>query len=116
MYNLLKTILKTAVYVMDQADKAAGDLRDRAGKVSDRVSDLADEGRTMIVGEDHTMRNVLMFVSGIAVGVGAGILLAPSSGEELRDSMRDKVEDIGGRVREKFTPVRPRATGTEGGI
>jgi hypothetical protein len=31
--------------------------------------------------------------------------------------MREKVEDIGDRVRDRFTPrTRTRATGTEGGI
>ena len=121
MYYLVKTILKTAVYVMDQAERASGELRDRAEKVSDRVSDaasdLADQGRTMIVGEDHTARNVLLFAAGIGVGVGVGMLFAPSAGEELRNSVRDKVEDIGDRVRNQFTPAtRARATGTEGGI
>ncbi|HEY6765225.1 MAG TPA: YtxH domain-containing protein [Candidatus Sulfotelmatobacter sp.] len=117
MYNLVKTILKTAVYVLDQADHAAGELRERAGKVSDRVSDLADEGKSLFVEEDHTLRNVLMFAAGVGVGVSAGILFAPSSGEEFRGSVRDKVEDIGDRVRDKFTPVtRQRSTGTEGGI
>jgi gas vesicle protein len=121
MYNLVKTILKTAVYVMDQAERASGELRDRAEKVSDKVSDaasdLADQGRSMIVGEDHTARNVLLFAAGVGVGVGVGMLLAPSAGYELRSSMRDKVEDIGDRVRSQFTPAtRARATGTEGGI
>ena len=121
MYNLVKTVLKTAVYIMDQADRAAGELRDRAEKVSDKVSDtasdLADQSKAMVVGEDRTMRNVLMFAAGVGVGIGAGMLLAPASGEDLRNSMRDKVEDFGDRVRTKFTPVtRTRATGTEGGI
>jgi gas vesicle protein len=121
MYNLVKTILKTAVYIMDQADRAAVELKDRAEKVSDRVSDaaadLADQGRGLIEGEDHTMRNVLMFAAGVGVGIGAGILFAPASGEDLRNSVRDKVEDIGDRVRGRFTPAtRQRATGTEGGI
>ena len=117
MYNLVRTILKTAVYIMDQADRAADDLRDRAEKVADRASDLADQGRDYLVGEDHTMRNVLMFAAGVGVGVGAGMLLASASGEDLRNSVRDKVEDIGDRVRGRFTPsTRERATGTEGGI
>jgi hypothetical protein len=121
MYNLVKSILKTAVYVMDQADGAADELRDRAQKVSAKVSntasDLADQGRNMIVGQDNTMRNVLMFAAGVALGAGAGMLFAPAAGEDLRNSMRDKVEDIGDRVRGKFTSTtRPRATGTEGGI
>ncbi len=121
MYNLVKTILKTAVYVMDQADRAAGELRDRVEKVSDKVSDaasdLADQGREAIGAKDNTMRNILMFAAGVGVGVGAGMLLAPASGEYIRGSMRDKVEDIGDRVRGKFSSTpRRQPTGTEGGV
>jgi hypothetical protein len=119
--NLLKSILKTAVYILDQTEGAAADVRDRVSermyRVSDRVSDLADQGRDVLYGEDHTLRNILLFAAGVGVGVGAGVLLAPSSGEELRSSMREKVEDIGDRVRERFSSsTRARATGTEGGI
>jgi hypothetical protein len=122
--NLLKSILKTAVYILDQTDRAAADVRDRVNegvnRVSDRVSDLVDEGKGVIYGEDHTLRHVLLFAAGVGVGVTAGILLAPSSGEELRSSMRDRVEDIGDRVRSQFSTskssTRRRATGTEGGI
>jgi gas vesicle protein len=119
--NLLKSILKTAVYILDQTDRAASDLRDRmsegADRVSDRVSDLADQGRSVIYGQDHTLRHILLFAAGVGVGVSAGILLAPSSGEELRSSMREKVEDIGDRVRGRFSSgTGTRSTGTEGGI
>lgn len=121
MSNLLKSILKTAVYILDQTDQAAADVRDRVSdrmnRVSDRVSDLADEGRRVVYGEDRTLRHLLFFAAGVGVGVGAGILLAPSSGEELRSSMREKVEDIGDRVRGRFSSgTGARATGTEGGI
>lgn len=121
MSNILKSLLKTAVYILDQTDRAAADMRDRvserAERVSDRVSDLTDQGRQAIYGEDHTLRHVLLFAAGVGVGVGAGILLAPSSGEELRSSMRERVEDIGDRVRGRFSSaVGTRASGTEGGI
>jgi gas vesicle protein len=118
--SLLKSILKTAVYILDQTDRAAADVRDhvseRVERVSDRVSDLADQGREVIYGEDHTLRNALLFAAGVGVGLGAGILFAPSSGEDLRSSMREKVEDIGERVRGRFSGTGTRGTGTEGGI
>jgi gas vesicle protein len=118
---LLKSILKTAFYIIDQTDRAAADVRDRVSehvdRVSDQVSDLADQGRRVVYGESHTLRNTLIFAAGFGVGVGAGILFAPAKGEELRNSMREKVEDIGDRVRERFTTkTGVRATGTEGGI
>lgn len=122
MTKLLKSILKTAVYVLDQADNAADDMRDRVtdqvNRVSDQVSDITDRGRKAIYGESHTMRNVLTFAAGVGIGIGAGVLLAPASGEEIRGSVRDKVEDIGDRVRDQVrnrfsTSGGPRPTGTE---
>jgi gas vesicle protein len=116
--KLLKSILKTAVYILDQADNAASDMRDRVAdqvdRVSDQVSDITDRGRRAIYGEDHTLRNVLTFAAGVGVGLGAGMLLAPASGEDTRSSMRDKVQDIGDRVRQRFsTSGESRPTGTE---
>ena len=66
--SVLKSLLKTAVYVMDQSTE-------QAERVSERASQLADDARSAIFPEeDHTLRNVLMFAAGIGVGVGAGSL------------------------------------------
>jgi gas vesicle protein len=120
--KLLKSILKTAVYILDQAENATEDIRDRVSdhvdRVSDQVSDLTDRSRKVIYGENHTMRNVLTFAAGLGIGIGAGVLLAPASGEEIRSSVRDKVEDIGDRVRDQVrnrfsTSGGQRPTGTE---
>jgi gas vesicle protein len=116
--KLLKSILKTAVYILDQADNAASDMRDhvsdQVGRVSDQVSEFTDRGRRAIYGEDHTLRNVLTFAAGLGVGLGAAVLFAPASGEETRSSVRDKVQDIGDQVRQRFsTSSGPRPTGTE---
>ena len=122
MTKLLKSILKTAVYILDQTENATEDIRDRVSdhvdRVSDQVSDITDRGRKAIYGENHTMRNVLTFAAGLGIGIGAGVLLAPASGEEIRNSVRDKVEDISDRVRDQVrnrisTDMGQRATGTE---
>ena len=116
--NLLKSILKTAVYFIEQSDRVASDLRDRVSdeydSASDRVSDLRDRAQHLYAGENHTLRNVLTFAAGVGVGTGAGMLLAPASGEEIRSSIGDKVQDIGDRVRDRFTSEARNATGTEG--
>ena len=121
MNKLLRSILKTAVYIIDQADDVTSEVRDRitdrVDRVADRVSDITDRGRNVIYGESHTLRHVGFFAAGVGVGVAAGMLFAPAAGNEIRSSMREKVEDIGDRVRDRFTPsTRTRATGTEGGI
>jgi|ERR1700733_1682222 hypothetical protein len=105
--KVLKSILNTAVYVMDQTSAQV----DRA---TDRASDFADDARTAIFPEeDHTLRNVLVFIAGVGVGVGAGLLLAPASGEELRNTISERVQDIGDKVKGRASRQNFAATGTE---
>ena len=122
--NVLKSILKTAVCFLDQSGETANDARERIAsgfdrasdrisdfgeRASDRISDVGDRVRSIYRGDDHTMRSVLMFAAGIAVGACAGMLLAPASGEETRGAISDKVEEFRGQVRNRVS----RATGTE---
>jgi gas vesicle protein len=101
--KLVRSALKTAVYIMDQT----ADTVDRA---SDRASELAQDAKSAIYPrQDHTLRNLFAFAAGIGVGVGAGMLLAPSSGMELRNSITDKVQEISNRVRNRDVY----STGTE---
>jgi gas vesicle protein len=102
--KFVRSILKSAVYMMDEA-------ADRVNRVSDRASDLADNARSVIYpNEGNTLRNVMSFAAGIGVGIAAGILLAPSSGEELRHNIGDKVHDISGKIRARG---ETHATGTD---
>jgi hypothetical protein len=116
MNNLIRSILKTAVYFLDQTDRFTSDVRDRVSegvdRAADRVSDLREQAEDLYSGEDHTVRNVLTFVAGVGVGVGVAMLFAPASGEEIRSQIGDKVQEIGGRVRERFSARS--STGTEG--
>src|SRR5947209_11460853 len=91
--KLLRSILKTAVYILDSTADVRDRMSDRVDDVSDHVSELAEHGGRVIYGEDHTLRHLLLFAAGVGVGVGAGMLLAPASGEEIRNQVRDKVED-----------------------
>jgi gas vesicle protein len=116
MNNLIRSILKTAVYFLDQTNSFTSDVRDRVsdgvGRVSDRVSDLREQAADLYSDDDHTVRNVLTFVAGVGVGIGAALLFAPASGEEIRGQIGDKVQDIGDRMRERFSSRA--STGTEG--
>src|SRR5580693_4360050 len=119
MNNLIKSILKTAVYFLDQTDRFASDARDRVADGLDsaagRMSDLRDRVQDLRVHEDHTLRNALTFAAGVGVGVGAAILFAPASGEQIRSQIGEKVQNIGERVRDRFSSEARRAsTGTEG--
>ena len=94
MNKFLKSLLKTGLDFLEQPDRA---------------------GRAIRGQEDHTVRNAISFAAGIGLGIGLGILLAPASGEETRSSIAENVQDVGERVRDRFSPeVRKPATGTEG--
>ena len=94
MNKFLKSLLKIGRDFLEQSDRASRAIRRQ---------------------EDHTVRNAISFAAGIGLGIGVGILLAPASGEETRSSIAEKVQDVGERVRDRFSPeVRKPATGTEG--
>jgi gas vesicle protein len=117
MNNLIQSILKTAVYFLEQTDRLADDVRDRVSdtvdRATDRVSDLRSQAEELYEG-DHTFRNVMTFAAGVGVGVGVAMLFAPASGEEIRGSISEKVQNIGDRVRGRFSSETRNATGTEG--
>jgi hypothetical protein len=114
MNNLIKSILKTVVYFLDQTDRITTDVRARVSDAADRVSDIRDRAVDIYSGPNHTVRNVAMFAAGVGVGVGTAILLAPASGEEIRGQIGNKVQDFGDRVKTRFSSAVRSATGTEG--
>ncbi len=91
MNKTMRFFLRTALNLMDQYTDHFERASDR---VSDRVSDMVDRGKEIIYPPDHTLRNLLSFAAGVGVGIGAGLLLAPSSGNELRQSIKDRVRGI----------------------
>jgi gas vesicle protein len=117
--KLLKSILKTATYLLEQSDRVSEETRQSVRKgvdrVGDRVSELRDQARDLYGHEDHTIRNVICFTAGVGVGVGAALLCAPASGEVVRNSIGEKAQAVGSRVRDRFSPKPTHAaTGTEG--
>jgi len=43
-----------------------------------------------------------------------GMLLAPASGEETRSNIAERVQDLGGKVRDRFSREAEAVTGTYG--
>jgi hypothetical protein len=106
--RLLKSLLKTAVSIMDQTSEQVERVSDRASYV------VAEAKRAVHPDDDHNLRNALSFAAGIGLGLGVGILLAPASGAEVRRSIGEKVQDIGEVIRDQFsTDAKSEATGTD---
>jgi len=102
--KLVKSVLKSVVYIMDET-------ADRVDRISDRASDLADNTRSVIYpNQGSGMRSFMSFAAGVGIGIAAGMLLAPSSGQELRNTITDKVQDISDKVRGRAESY---ATGTD---
>ena len=92
MNRFLNSLLKTGVCLMNQ-------YYEQVDRASERVSDLMERGKDLVLEpEDHTLRNIISFAAGMGVGVGAGLLFAPASGSDTRNSLRDKVQDLGRRA------------------
>lgn len=116
--QILKVLLGTGLYLLDPVrDKIAdrvSDFSDRAkdtyDSATDRLSDITDS----ISGRFERPSRLKWMLIGLGVGVGVGMLLAPVSGQEARDTLSDRVQDIGSRVRDRFQSDDVRATGTQG--
>src|SRR5262249_45743263 len=91
--KVVKSILKSVVYMMDEA-------ADRVDRVSDRASDFADNARRVIYpNEGNTTRHLMSFPVALGVGTAAGVLPPPPSGEKLRQKIGKKVKNISGKSR-----------------
>ena len=108
--------------LLDRANKVAQDL-----EVKDRLTDaVAALRRTRVTQEPETgvERFVTGLLVGVAVGFGLALLLAPKSGEELRDDLmqrgielRDRAGEFASRSFGDGEPGRPeKAAGEQPGM
>jgi len=97
----------------DRARDGYSDLRDRARDAYEEGSDRVSRAADVLRGEDHRgLSTAAALLIGVGVGIGVGMLFAPSSGEEMRNNLADKVQDFGGRVKDRFKENE--GTGTYG--
>jgi ElaB/YqjD/DUF883 family membrane-anchored ribosome-binding protein len=126
MNKFLKLLLGTSLYLLEQSDHVAKNVRDRAAGQVDELRDVAQQkyetavnrvarASRAIRGEDsYVLRNTLRFAAGVGVGIGVGLIFAPANGEETRSAIAGRVHDIGDKVRKQFSPEGAAATGTNG--
>ena len=113
MNQLLKWLLNSGVYFLEQSDRNTAEMADR---VKHGVHNFSRRAKHALhEHEDHTVRHAISFGAGIGLGIGIGLLLAPSSGEKTRSSIAGKVHDFGETAKGRFSQEAKRsATGTEG--
>jgi hypothetical protein len=112
--TLLNVLLGTGLYLLDplrdrlvERIESFGDrARDLYDTGSDRARDAYETGSRRVrhasdalQGRDsNPWSTVGALLVGLGVGVGVGILIAPASGEETRNNLSEKVQDLGGKV------------------
>jgi len=98
----------------ERVDDVRQDLKQKYHRTADRVEDV----RGTLRGDRHWVAPAVCFLGGVAFGAGIGTLLAPTSREEARASLRNKFEDARRRVSDvAAAAVRSGAfgaTGTDG--
>jgi gas vesicle protein len=121
--SLLFTDPKVRSAINDGLKDHADDLRDRADNFTDTVSNKYDDAvhrveaaADAIRGKRHWASHAGGFLLGVGIGAGLGLLLAPASGAETRDAVRDSAVDmknrVSDRIRRSVNPIP--FTGTEG--
>ncbi len=121
--SLLFTEPKVRAAIGDKLKDSVSDLTDNISDkydgVSDRVSntyedavDRLEAAADAIQGKTEWGSKLTGFLIGVGIGAGLGILLAPASGSEIRETVRDKAADMTSRIRQSVS--RMPATGTEG--
>ncbi len=116
MKKFMRSALRTALYLMDLSEQASANVRER---VSDQLDDVKAEARRTYAaaadrvgetaralrGENHVVRNSLVFAGGVGAGLALGVMFAPARGEETRQAIAQRFGDLGSRVRDQVASV-----------
>jgi hypothetical protein len=125
MNKLLKMLLGSGLYLLEQSDRTT-DVRDRAARKIDDLRDVVQKkyeeaadrvarASRAIRGEDnHALAKALRLAAGIGVGVGVGLLFAPASGQDTRRAIAGSVQQFRTKVRKRVSSERARATAHAG--
>jgi len=100
--------------VSDLTDSVSGKYDDVSDTVASRYQDTVDRFQAAadsFQGKNYWPSRVTGFLLGAGVGAALGILLAPASGTETRESVRDKAAEVTNRIRRSVLSMPP--TGTE---
>lgn len=128
MNKFWKMMLGTGLYLLDQSEdfqKTARSARDRASSHLDDLTDAARDkydvaaermaraSRALRGDDSSSIRNFLLFAAGAGVGAGVALMLAPTSGEEAREAISGKAQEISGKLRDRFSSAEEmRPTGS----
>lgn len=117
-FGLLATDPKFWSEVNEDLSERVENVGDAVREKYDTAADRLHDAHHALRGDNNSIAPALSFLGGIAAGVGLGILLAPSSGEETRATLRekavnlkDKVSDIGRHYQSRGSDAARATTG-----
>ena len=99
----------------DLSDAVTGKYNDVSDTVASKYDDVVDRmeaAADALQGKSFWYSPAAGFLLGVGVGAGLGILLAPASGTEMRETVRDKAAAIKDKFRDSISKMP--STGTEG--
>jgi gas vesicle protein len=96
----------------DAVSSKYDDLSDTVGSKYENAVERLEAATDALQGKGYWPSRITGFLLGVGVGAGLGILLAPTSGSEIRESVRDKATEVKNRIRDSVARMPP--TGTEG--
>jgi hypothetical protein len=125
MKKLLKTLLGTSLYLLEQSDgaqkgrdRAASRIDDFRDAVQQKYEDAAGrvaKASRAIRGEDNpALGNAVRLAAGIGIGIGLGLLFAPASGQDTRRAIVGCVQQFGNRIRKRVSSERAHTAANAG--
>ena len=120
---LILTDPKTRADIQDGVKTRVDHATDTITKKYEQAADRLDAAGMALQGKDYWPSRVVGFLFGVGVGAGLGLLLAPASGTETREAIRDKAIDFKEKVAHSATTISGQArrsvssmpsTGSEG--
>ncbi len=117
---LFNVLLGTGIYLLyklrerlpDNMDSIKSRLRDTYDIASGRVSRATNVLRGKE--DSQTFGKIGALLTGLGIGAGVGLLVAPASGDKTRANLADKVSDFSDNVRERTGKKPQGATETYG--
>jgi gas vesicle protein len=98
--------------IADRVTSKYDDMTDTVASKYENAVDRIEAAADAIQGKGYWSSRVTGFLLGVGIGTGLGILFAPASGSEIRESIRDKAVDVTKKIRRSVTTMS--STGTEG--
>jgi len=121
-FGLIATDAKVWAAVNKQLQQGANDVNDvirrKFGETTDRLNSARVEIRT----HSDWLARVTSLLAGVGIGMGVGMLMAPTSGDDMRAALRNKVTEVKNNVgdlaaratRSARSSADFRSTGTSG--